>query len=369
MNGNDHSPRYLVTGGAGFIGGNFVAKALREQLGAVLVLDKLTYAGHRATLNVWEQSPDYKFIKGDIGDRLLVRELLGEFRPTVIVNFAAESHVDRSIESAEDFIRTNVMGTYALLDEALNYWRGLGAQPARRFRFQHISTDEVYGSLGQTGHFTETTSYAPNSPYAATKAASDHLLRAYQHTYGLPTTLINCSNNYGPFQFPEKLIPLALMNALEAKPIPVYGDGLNVRDWLYVEDHCEAILKVLDSGHPGETYNIGGNSDITNLELLAALFQALRDNAPLIRKHSNFSTDVDYEGLIEFVPDRPGHDRRYAIDAGKALRELDWRPSESLESGLAKTVAWYITNQDWCREVTRGNYDRKRLGLERKATS
>ncbi len=379
--------RFLVTGGAGFIGGNFVAKVLGEQLGEVLVLDKLTYAGHRATLRPWEGHPAYRFVQGDIGDRDLVRRLLQEFRPTYVVNFAAESHVDRSIESANDFIETNIVGTYVLMDETLTYWQDLSGVEARSFRFHHVSTDEVYGSLGATGYFTEQTPYAPNSPYAASKAASDHLVRACQRTHQLPATITNCSNNYGPYQFPEKLISLALMNALEGKSIPVYGDGLNIRDWLYVEDHCEAILQVLAHGQPGETYNVGGRSEMTNLDLLHTLFQCLsewipagKDQADLIqertrlaptvcRGQAGYRTDVDYTALIEFVPDRPGHDRRYAIDAGKIQRELGWSPRESLRTGLAKTVTWYVTNLDWCREVLKDNYDRRRLGSARHTVS
>ena len=361
--------RFLITGGAGFIGGNFVARVLGEELGQVLVLDKLTYAGHRATLRPWEGHPAYRFVQGDIGDRELVTQLFEGFRPNYIVNFAAESHVDRSIESAHDFIETNIVGTYVLMDETLTYWKGLSGDEARSFRFHHVSTDEVYGSLGATGYFTEQTPYAPNSPYSASKAASDHLVRAYHQTHQLPATITNCSNNYGPYQFPEKLIPLALMNALEGKPIPVYGDGLNIRDWLYVEDHCEAILQVLAHGQPGETYNVGGRSEMTNLDLLNTLFQCLKDQADLIREHTDYQTDIDNAGLIEFVTDRPGHDRRYAIDAGKIQRELGWTPRESLRSGLAKTVTWYVTHLDWCREVLKDNYDRQRLGSARRTVS
>lgn len=359
--------RYLITGGAGFIGRHFVAKVLQEGLGEVLVLDKLTYAGHRANLRQWEGQEGYRFVQGDIGDRAAVHSLITKFRPTYIVNFAAESHVDRSIESADDFIGTNIVGAYVILDEALNYWQGLRGNEAGAFRFHHISTDEVYGSLGATGYFHEATPYAPNSPYAASKASADHLVRAYNRTYGLPTTITNCSNNYGPFQFPEKLIPLALMNALEGRDIPVYGDGRNIRDWLYVEDHCDAILSVLAHGSRGETYNVGGRTEKTNLELLGSLFKALREHADLIRANTDFSTDRDYSQLITFVPDRPGHDRRYAIDCGKIERELGWMPKVDLHSGLSKTVAWYITNLDWCREVTEENYDRQRLGLEKES--
>jgi dTDP-glucose 4,6-dehydratase len=361
--------RFLVTGGAGFIGGNFVAKILGDKLGEVLVLDRFTYAGHRATLREWEGSGAFRLVEGDIGDRELVRNLISEFRPTYVVNFAAESHVDRSIESADDFIATNIVGTYILMDEALSYWVNLTGDARQSFRFHHVSTDEVYGSLGATGAFSERTAYAPNSPYAASKAASDHLVRAYHHTHQLPTVVTNCSNNYGPYQFPEKLIPVVLLNALEGKPIPVYGDGLNVRDWLYVEDHCDAILAVLAHGNPGETYNIGGRTEMTNLDLIHTLFDCLRDQSELISEHTDYRTDIDYASLIEFVADRPGHDRRYAIDASKIQRELGWTPRETLRTGLAKTVAWYITHLEWCREVLQDNYDRRRLGLEKKATS
>ncbi|MFB0516176.1 MAG: dTDP-glucose 4,6-dehydratase [Candidatus Neomarinimicrobiota bacterium] len=361
--------RFLITGGAGFIGGNFVARVLGEELGEVMVLDKLTYAGHRATLRPWEEHPAYRFVQGDIGDRQLVRRLLKEFQPAYVVNFAAESHVDRSIESADNFIATNIVGTYVLMDESLNYLQGLSGNAARSFRFHHVSTDEVYGSLGATGAFSERTPYAPNSPYAASKAASDHLVRAYHRTHKLPAIITNCSNNYGPYQFPEKLIPLVLMNALEGKPIPVYGDGMNIRDWLYVEDHCDAILQVLAHGQPGETYNVGGHCEMTNLDLLHTLFQCLTDQSELIREHTDYRTDIDYAALIEFVPDRPGHDRRYAIDAGKIQRELGWMPKETLRTGLVKTVTWYITHLDWCREVLKDNYDRRRLGLGRAAKS
>ena len=366
--------KFFITGGAGFIGGNFVHKVLGAELGPVLVLDRLTYAGHRATLRSWEGHPAFRFVRGDIGDRALVRQLLKDFQPTFLVNFAAESHVDRSIESAEDFIQTNIVGTYALLDEALRYWQSLKGVAARRFRFHHVSTDEVYGSLGTTGYFTEQTPYAPNSPYAASKAASDHLVRAYHQTYQLPTTLTNCSNNYGPYQFPEKLIPLALMNALEGQPIPVYGDGLNIRDWLYVEDHCDAILQVLAHGERGAIYNVGGNSEQTNLDLLQALFACLGDQADLIREQSRPTvaqsgtrTDIDYRSLITFVPDRPGHDRRYAIDSSKIRRELGWAPKETLRTGLAKTVIWTVTNSAWREEVLQGTYSGERLGLNKAA--
>ena len=360
--------RFLVTGGAGFIGSNFVAKLMSENLGQVLVLDKLTYAGHLATLRRWEGHAGFRFVQGDIGDRLTVRRLLADFTPDAVVNFAAESHVDRSIDSAEEFIATNVAGSYALIDETLTYWQSLDDARSKAFRFQHVSTDEVYGSLGATGEFTETTPYAPNSPYAASKAAADHFVRAYHATHGLPITITNCSNNYGPYQFPEKLIPLALLNALEGKPVPVYGDGLNIRDWLYVGDHCQAILQVINQGRTGETYNVGGNTERTNLDLLQALFAALKDERELIAQAGTFDTGIDYAGLITFVADRPGHDRRYAIDSGKLRSETGWEPVEDLVSGLRKTVRWYLSNLDWCREVTEDNYNRQRLGFGEQAS-
>jgi dTDP-glucose 4,6-dehydratase len=357
--------RFLVTGGAGFIGGNFVAQAMAGDWGEVLVLDKLTYAGHLATLSPWEGREGYRFVEGDIGDRTLVRSLLTDFRPHFIVNFAAESHVDRSIESAEEFIQTNVVGTHALLDEALRYWEKVSPEEQSAFKFHHVSTDEVYGSLPATGAFQETTPYAPNSPYAASKAASDHLVRATHQTYGLPTTITNCSNNYGPYQFPEKLIPLALLNALEGKEIPVYGDGGNIRDWLFVADHCTAILSVLAHGTPGETYNVGGKAERTNLDLLSELFGALVAAADLIAEVTGRAPRKDYASLITFVKDRPGHDRRYAIDSSKITRELGWQPAESLTTGLERTVRWYVKNRAWCEKVSSANYDRGRLGLAR----
>ena len=347
----------MITGGAGFIGSNFVRRVLAGEMGSVLVLDKLTYAGHRSNLAEWENDDRFEFVQGDICDRDLVRSLLAEHQPEGIVNFAAESHVDRSIDAADVFILTNINGTLALLDEALKYWRDCNKPPG--FRFHHISTDEVYGTLGAAGYFTESTPFAPNSPYAASKAGSDHLVRAYHRTYGLPTLITNCSNNYGPYQFPEKLIPLALMNALEGRPIPVYGDGKNVRDWIHVQDHCDAVLAVLAKGRPGETYNVGGESERTNLELLNALFVALNSYTGRTggRKRG------DYQALIEFVADRPAHDRRYAIDASKIKQELGWTPKISLEEGLKQTVGWYIENQEWCELVTKKNYNRERLGI------
>ncbi|WP_022949231.1 dTDP-glucose 4,6-dehydratase [Methylohalobius crimeensis] len=347
---------WLVTGGAGFIGGNFVLRQLSRGETRIVNLDALTYAGNLDTLAPVMDDPNHVFVQGSIADRTLVRRLLDEYRPAAIVNFAAESHVDRSIDSPGDFIQTNVVGTFELLEAARRYWRELPEPDRRNFRFLHVSTDEVYGSLGPTGKFGETTPYRPNSPYSASKAGSDHLARAYHHTYGLPTLTTNCSNNYGPYQFPEKLIPLMILNAVEGKPLPVYGKGSNVRDWLYVADHCRAIERVLASGTPGEVYNIGGNNEKTNLEVVRTLCRHLDEllpNAPH-RPH---------EQLITFVADRPGHDQRYAIDAGKIQRELEWTPEETFETGLAKTIRWYLDNQAWCRRVTDGSYRRERLGV------
>ncbi|BCX89930.1 dTDP-glucose 4,6-dehydratase [Methylomarinovum tepidoasis] len=347
-------PTWLVTGGAGFIGANFVLKQIRERRARIVNLDALTYAGNLDTLAPVMDDPDHVFVHGSIGDRELVRRLLAEHRPQAIVNFAAESHVDRSIDSPGDFIHTNVVGTFELLEAARGYWRELQAAEREAFRFLHVSTDEVYGSLGETGKFTEETPYRPNSPYSASKAGSDHLVRAYHHTYGLPTLTTNCSNNYGPYQFPEKLIPLMILNALEGKPLPVYGRGLNVRDWLYVEDHCRAIERVLAAGSPGEVYNIGGNNEKKNIEVVQTLCRILD------RLHPE---GAPHERLVTFVADRPGHDLRYAIDASKIKRELGWSPRETFDSGIEKTVRWYLANRDWCRRVTDGSYRRERLGV------
>jgi dTDP-glucose 4,6-dehydratase len=346
----------MVTGGAGFIGGNFVLRQVARGDTEVVNLDALTYAGNLDTLKSVEHNPNHAFVLGSIGDRALVDYLLERYAPCAIVNFAAESHVDRSIDSPEAFIRTNLLGTFQLLEASRKYWRRLPSEAHKNFRFLHVSTDEVYGSLGSTGKFTEETPYRPNSPYSASKAGSDHLVRAYFHTYGMPVLTTNCSNNYGPFQFPEKLIPLMIQNALSGKPLPVYGTGTNVRDWLYVEDHCRAIEAVLDRGMPGEVYNIGGNSEKTNLDVvhtLCDLLDELRPESPH-RPHKN---------LITFVADRPGHDLRYAIDASKIKTELDWEPQETFETGLDKTVRWYLDNQDWCQRVLDGSYRGERLGL------
>ncbi len=350
--------RVLVTGGCGFIGSNFVLGVLGD--GAperVVNLDKLTYAGNPANLAAVAGDPRYAFVQGDIGDRGLVSALLRTHRITHVVNFAAESHVDRSIDSPEAFFETNVVGTLRLLDESRRYWRGLPPAERSSFRFLHVSTDEVYGSLGASDPaFTESTRYAPNSPYAASKASSDHLVRAYFHTYGLPVITTNCSNNYGPFQFPEKLIPLMILNAIEGKPLPIYGDGRNVRDWLYVADHCRGVQLALSRGILGESYNFGGRCERTNLELVDMLCAILDRKRPRLGGESHCS-------LKTFVTDRPGHDRRYAIDCAKVERELGWRAIETLETGLERTVDWYLSNLDWCGEVTRGRYRRERLGM------
>ncbi len=349
-------PTWLVTGGAGFIGGNFVLRQISRGDVRIVNLDALTYAGNLDTLAPVMDNPNHIFVQGSITDRTLIRELLDRYRPDAIINFAAESHVDRSIESPGDFIQTNVVGTFELLEAARNYWQALTGSQQNRFRFLHVSTDEVYGSLGKTGKFTETTPYRPNSPYSASKAGSDHLVRAYFHTYDLPTLTTNCSNNYGPYQFPEKLIPLMILNALEGKPLPVYGEGLNVRDWLFVADHCKAIERVLASGRPGEVYNIGGNNEKTNIEVVKTICSLLDELVP-------DSPCRPHQDLITFVEDRPGHDLRYAIDASKIQRELGWKPEETFETGIAKTVRWYLDNRQWCQRVTDGSYRRERLGL------
>lgn len=346
----------LITGGAGFIGGNFVLRQMRRTGIRVVNLDALTYAGNLDTLASIKDHPDHTFVLGDIGDRGLIDYLLNRHKPDAIVNFAAESHVDRSIDSPESFIQTNVLGTFHLLEASRHYWRSLPAEKAEAFRFLHVSTDEVYGSLGATGKFVETTRYQPNSPYSASKAGSDHLVRAYFHTYGLPVLTTNCSNNYGPYQFPEKLIPLMIHNAVNGKPLPVYGKGANVRDWLYVEDHCRAIECVLEKGTPGEVYNIGGNNEKTNLEVVHTLCDLLDEMLPN-------SSYYPHRKLISFVADRPGHDLRYAIDASKIGQALGWEPAETFATGLRKTVAWYLDNQGWTQRVMDGSYRGERLGL------
>jgi dTDP-glucose 4,6-dehydratase len=337
----------LVTGGAGFIGSNFVLHWNEQEQGLVVNLDKLTYAGNLSNLG---GATAHRFVQGDINDAPLLRDLFEAFRPACVVHFAAESHVDRSITGPGEFIRTNINGTFTLLEEAKRYWEQMREAERSAFRFLHVSTDEVYGSLSPDAPaFTETTRYAPNSPYSASKAAADHLVRAYHHTYGFPTLITNCSNNYGPLQFPEKLIPLTILNALEWKPLPVYGDGLNVRDWLFVRDHCQAIDTVLKSGQPGETYNIGGNCERTNLEVVRTICATIDELRPA-------PNGARRDSLITFVKDRPGHDRRYAIDSNKMLVNVGWKAKESFETGIRKTVEWYLNNPEWISSVRSGSY-------------
>lgn len=346
----------LVTGGAGFIGSSFVRMVLADSNYKVVNLDKLTYAGNLESLTSVNDNPRYIFVRGDISDRVLTKKLLDDHRPSAVVNLAAETHVDRSIDDPSAFIRTNVMGVYELLEAVMAYWKELNPVEQHDFRLLHVSTDEVYGSLGPEGLFTEHSPYAPNSPYSASKAASDHLVRAYHHTYGLPAIITNCSNNYGPYQFPEKLIPLMILNAVKGAPLPVYGDGRNVRDWLYVEDHCRALRLVLERGRPGEVYNIGGNCEKKNLEVVKTACAILDEIFPA-------SPHVPHQSLIKFVKDRPGHDQRYAIDAGKIRSELGWVPVETFYSGLHRTVRWYLENTEWCEHVLDGSYAGERLGL------
>jgi len=340
----------LVTGGAGFIGSNFILQWLATEASSVVNLDKLTYAGNLGNLESVATNPRYHFVHGDICDRKVVGDLLQRHRPRAVAHFAAESHVDRSIHGPDDFVRTNVNGTFALLEEVRTYLAEMLAEERTGFRLLHVSTDEVYGSLSPTDPaFSESTPYAPNSPYAASKAASDHLVRAYHHTYGLPTLTTNCSNNFGPYQFPEKLIPLTILRAMQGKPIPVYGDGKNVRDWLFVEDHCDAIRTVLARGRVGETYNIGGRNEVQNLDIvnkICGLLDELRPSDPV----------VPHSQLITFVQDRPGHDRRYAMDVRKIEQELGWRPRETFETGIRKTVQWYLGHEKWIQEISSGDY-------------
>ncbi|MDQ0511907.1 dTDP-glucose 4,6-dehydratase [Ancylobacter amanitiformis] len=346
--------RVLVTGGAGFIGSAVVRRLVRQGR-TVLTYDKLTYAGNLASLAEVNDHPGYQFLKADICDGQAFRAALQEFRPDLVMHLAAESHVDRSIDGPGDFINTNIVGTYTLLDEALRYWRSLDASAQKRFRFHHISTDEVFGTLGEEGLFREDTPYQPNSPYSASKAASDHLVRAWFHTYGLPVVMSNCSNNYGPYHFPEKLIPLTILNALEGKPLPVYGKGENVRDWLYVDDHAAALERIATRGRLGESYNVGGNNERRNIDVvrtICAIMDRVMPDAAIGAR----------EGLITFVTDRPGHDARYAIDATKLKDELGWEPSETFESGIEKTVRWYLDNGAWW-EPLKARYDRARIGL------
>jgi len=354
--------KVLVTGGAGFIGSAVVRHLVNEAGASVVNVDKLTYAGNLESLADVESSPAYAFEQVDICDGERVRELLSDHRPDAIMHLAAESHVDRSIDAPDDFLRTNLFGTFELLQAVRSYLDSPSVPDASRFRFLHVSTDEVYGDLGDSGDlFRETTAYAPSSPYAATKAGSDHLVRAWGRTYGLPILVTNCSNNYGPCQFPEKLIPHMILNALAGKPLPVYGDGRQVRDWLYVDDHASALYTVLTEGQPGETYNIGGHNEQRNLDVVRRICAILDSQAP------EQAPDGGYGELIEFVPDRPGHDLRYAIDAGKIERELGWRPAETFETGIEKTVRWYLDNRQWWQRVLDGSYRLDRLGHARRA--
>ncbi len=345
---------WLVTGGAGFIGGNFVLQAVADGV-KIVNLDALTYAGNLDTLSSLDGHAGHIFVQGDIGDRALVAKLLQEHRPQAIVNFAAESHVDRSIDGPGAFVHTNMVGTFVMLNQTLEYWRSLDEAARERFRFHHVSTDEVFGSLGDSGKFSETTAYAPNSPYSASKAASDHLVRAFHHTYGLPVLTTNCSNNYGPYQFPEKLIPLVIAKAIAGEPLPVYGDGKNVRDWLYVGDHCAAIRAVLARGRTGETYNVGGDAERQNIEVVETICALLDERRPRTDGKPRSSQ-------IAFVKDRPGHDRRYAIDASKLQNELGWKPAHTFERGIADTVDWYLDHQDWVNRILDGSYRLERIG-------
>ena len=349
--------RILVTGGAGFIGSAVIRHIIENTHHHVLNVDKLTYAGNLESLRSIEKSERYKFSQTDICDQVVLERIFHEFQPDSVMHLAAESHVDRSIDGPAAFIQTNIVGTYSLLEAARKYWLSLTLDAKEAFRFHHISTDEVYGDLvGTTDLFTETTPYAPSSPYSASKASSDHLVRAWQRTYGLPTIVTNCSNNYGPYHFPEKLIPLVILNALDAKPLPIYGKGDQIRDWLFVEDHARALYQVVTEGVVGETYNIGGHNEKQNIEVVKTICKILDELKPE-------STGQKYETLITFVKDRPGHDLRYAIDAAKIEKELGWTPQETFETGIRKTVAWYLNNLDWCHRVQDGSYQRERLGV------
>jgi dTDP-glucose 4,6-dehydratase len=355
---------WIVTGGAGFIGCNFVRLALAQTDARIVVVDKLTYAGNLQNLADASGDPRFLFVQADIAERPAVEQIFREHTPTALLNFAAETHVDRSIDGPAAFVQTNVVGAFELLEAARHYVAGLAPERREQFRFLHVSTDEVYGSLGETGAFTESSAYEPNSPYSASKAAADHLAHAYHVTYGLPALITNCSNNFGPHQFPEKLLPLMILNAIEGRPLPIYGDGGNVRDWLFVEDHCAGILLALQRGKPGEKYNFGGDSERTNLQIVDALCEEIecvwpaRENPALARAGVR-----SYAELKTFVEDRPGHDRRYAIDARRAREDLGWTPAHDLRQGLAATVRWYLDHRDWCAAVQSGSYQRERLGL------
>ena len=351
------SKTIFVTGGAGFIGSALIRFLMNETDHVVINYDKLTYAGNLESLRSIENSPRYHFVQGDIANRVEIIEVFNQYQPDFIMHLAAESHVDRSIDGPNEFIQTNIVGTYELLEAARHYYYSLATDKKAHFRFHHISTDEVYGDLGETGLFTETTAYEPSSPYSASKAASDHLVRAWYRTYQLPVVLTNCSNNYGPYHFPEKLIPLIILNALEGKPLPVYGDGKQVRDWLFVEDHARALYKVVVDGVLGETYNIGGFNEKQNIEVVRVICDHLND---LIQDKPASLTD--FKELIVFVQDRPGHDTRYAIDATKINQALGWKPEETFETGILKTIKWYLCNQEWCKSVQDGSYKRERLG-------
>ena len=353
----------IVTGGAGFIGSSYVRLALRETTDRLVVLDKLTYAGNRESLRDVASNPRFAFVEADIADREAVRGIFREHRPAAVVNFAAETHVDRSIDDPAAFVRTNVTGTFELLEASRRYVAEASDDLHAGFRFLHVSTDEVYGTLGDTGAFREDTPYAPNSPYAASKAGADHLVRAYHETYALPTLLTNCSNNYGPYQFPEKLIPLMILNAAEGRPLPIYGDGGNVRDWLYVDDHCRGIRLVLEKGQPGGRYNLGGGNERTNLQVVDRLCEVMEKVRPATENKALRAKGLkSYSSLKTFVKDRPGHDRRYAIDASHVRSELGWRPDHDFEAGLERTVRWYLENPSWCEAVQSGKYGRERLG-------
>ena len=348
---------YFVTGGCGFIGANFIQYLLKKtKPKSVINLDKLTYAGNQKNLADFEQDPRYIFVHGDICDAELVSKLFTEYQPNYIVNFAAESHVDRSIDGPAEFIQTNIVGTSVLLQESLKYYSTLKGKESERFQFHHVSTDEVFGSLSESGFFTEETPYDPSSPYSASKASSDHLIRAWHRTFDLPVLISNCSNNYGPYQFPEKLIPLMILNCLEEKPLPVYGTGENIRDWLYVEDHCDAIYTILQKGTIGETYNVGGNNEIKNIQIVEEICDVLNDIHPA-------GSGKSYHELITFVKDRPGHDFRYAIDASKLKKEIGWEPKESFNTGIQKTIEWYLKNEEWWRIIQENTYKQERLGI------
>jgi dTDP-glucose 4,6-dehydratase len=354
----------LVTGGAGFIGSNLVRRALATTADRVVVLDNLTYAGSAASLDELRDRSRLVFVRGDIADRERVEAVFREHRPRAVLNLAAETHVDRSIDDPRPFVRTNVHGTFELLEAARRHVGAIGPERAERFRFVHVSTDEVFGTLGPSGLFSEETAYAPRSPYSASKAAADHLVRAYHHTFGLPAIVTNCSNNYGPYQYPEKLIPLMILNALEARTLPIYGDGRQVRDWLYVEDHCDGLLEVLERGRPGESYNLGGRCERTNLETVAAICAALEELCPAaVNPAMRARGMLSYAALETRVADRPGHDRRYAIDASKIERELGWKPRTEFADGLRATVRWYLDHAEWCEAAQGRGYRRERLGL------